>query len=284
MKKTFGIWKCAECNKEAPATVHQLRKTYCSNACMSAGYKKLMSGSNNPNYKRAGHQKCQHCAKDFHSYSRRKFCSNTCYVESKLAVSTRKANCAWCDKTFLKPVKTSTYCCRDCMFRHRASLSKPKQANPKRTRLVKKCMFCATEFASSPSMKRKYCSLSCFYASGGAKRAGDAAVMATRKYGAKKDANHKEIFDAIKAFTAVHDLSAAGFGVPDGLAWINDGWQLFDVKNPNTGYGKRGLNKRQKEWASDWRGGPVYLIYTVEEAQAFAQGKLDDIKKFPDDK
>lgn len=155
--------------------------------------------------------------------------------------------------------------------------------NP-RPRQQKVCAECKVEFYYSPSSDRKYCSANCFYASGGARRAGDAAAMATRKYGAKKDANHKEIFDVIKTFTAVHDLSAAGFGVPDGLAWVNDGWQLFDVKNPNTGYGKRGLNKRQKEWASDWRGGPVYLIYTVEEAQAFAQGKLDDIKRFPDDK
>jgi hypothetical protein len=147
MKKTFGIWKCAECNREAPATVHQLRKTYCSNACMSAGYKKRLRGSDNPNYKRAGHQKCQHCAKNFHSYNARKFCSNACYVDSKLADLNRNANCAWCDKTFLKPVKTSTYCCRDCMFRHRASLSKLKQAKPKRTRPVKQCVFCATEFA-----------------------------------------------------------------------------------------------------------------------------------------
>lgn len=106
--------------------------------------------------------------------------------------------------------------------------------------------------------------------------------MAKLKYGAKKDANHNEIFAMIRTFTAAHDLSNAGNGVPDGVAWVVDGWQFFDVKNPNTGYGRRGLNKRQKEWASDWRGGPVYLIYTVEEAQAFAQGKLDDIKRFPD--
>lgn len=103
--------------------------------------------------------------------------------------------------------------------------------------------------------------------------------MATKKYGAKKDANHKEIFDIISKFTAAKDLSPMGCGVPDGIAWVNDGWQLFDVKNPKTGYGKRGLNNRQKKWADDWRGGPVYLIYTVEEAEQFARGNLDGLKR-----
>jgi hypothetical protein len=103
--------------------------------------------------------------------------------------------------------------------------------------------------------------------------------MARLKYGGKRDANHQEIFDVISKFVAVKDLSAAGFGVPDGLAWINGGWQLFDVKNPKTSYGKRGLNIRQKKWADDWRGGPVYLIYTVEDAESFALGDFSKIKK-----
>ncbi len=104
-----------------------------------------------------------------------------------------------------------------------------------------------------------------------------------KKYGSKKDANHKEIFSVIKKITAVHDLSAMGFGVPDGLAWCGEkGWQLFDVKNPNTGYGRRGLNNKQKEWASDWRGGPVYLIYNVDEAINFSKGNFDGIKRFPE--
>lgn len=106
--------------------------------------------------------------------------------------------------------------------------------------------------------------------------------MAKKKYGAKKDANHKEIFDAIRQLTACHDLSNAGCGVPDGVAWAGDGWQFFDVKNPRTGYGRRGLNPRQREWANDWRGGPVYLIYTAEEAVDFARGNLDELKRFPE--
>lgn len=100
-----------------------------------------------------------------------------------------------------------------------------------------------------------------------------------KKYGAKKDANHKEIMQVIGQITAVMDLSHAGYGVPDGVAWIGDGWHLFDIKNLKTQYGRRGLNARQKKWAEDWRGGPVYLIHDVAEAQAFARGRFDGLKR-----
>lgn len=147
------------------------------------------------------------------------------------------------------------------------------------SRVVSRCRRCGAAFEHYKSAARIFCSYACHLESGGARRAGDAAAMAKRKYGAKKDANHSEIFGVIGALTAVHDLSNVGCGCPDGLAWVDGGWQLFDVKNPQTGYGRRGLNKRQKEWASDWRGGPVYLIHDIEEAERFAKGNLDGLKR-----
>ena len=105
-------------------------------------------------------------------------------------------------------------------------------------------------------------------------------MVAKKKYGAKKDANHSLIFGVIAAIAPVKDLSACGFGIPDGIAWVGGGWQFFDVKNAATAYGRRGLNDRQKKWAADWRGGPVFLIYTEEEAQRFARGNFDRLKKF----
>jgi len=98
------------------------------------------------------------------------------------------------------------------------------------------------------------------------------------KYGAKKDANHKEIIEEMRRHCAVHDLSSFGGGLPDGIAWIGEAWHLFDVKNPKTGYGRRGLNEVQKKWVGQWQGGPVYLIYTVEEAARFALGNFSGIK------
>ncbi len=97
-----------------------------------------------------------------------------------------------------------------------------------------------------------------------------------------KDHNHDWVFDTIRAFTAAHDLSAAGDGVPDGCAWVNGGWQFFDVKNPYTAYGRKGLNKLQKEWADkDRRGGPIWLIHNIVEAENFALGNWDNLACYP---
>ena len=100
---------------------------------------------------------------------------------------------------------------------------------------------------------------------------------------ARKDNNHDEIVSALSAMVPVRALHAAGDGIPDGLAYIKGGWQRFDVKNPKTAYGKRGLNDRQKKWASQ-PGGPVYLIYNLEHAQDFAAGRFDDLPRFPANK
>jgi hypothetical protein len=106
----------------------------------------------------------------------------------------------------------------------------------------------------------------------------------TRKYGAKKDANHNEVVEAFKALGAdVLDTSNLGGGVPDLIIGCRNAWHLVDVKNPNTGYGRRGLNKRQKEWALAWKGGPVYLISTVEEAADLVNGNFTALKRFPEE-
>lgn len=99
------------------------------------------------------------------------------------------------------------------------------------------------------------------------------------RYGTKKDANHAEIFDLLRSLgVAVYDMSAVGCGVPDGIAWVSDAWHLFDVKNPKTAYGRRGLNKVQTKWVTQWKGGPVYMIYTPGEAKQFARGQFDGLK------
>jgi hypothetical protein len=76
---SFGVWKCATCQSEAPATVHQLRKTYCSKACMAAGYRVRFAGAGNNNHSNAGWKVCRACGKDFHNYNRRsRYCSIAC--------------------------------------------------------------------------------------------------------------------------------------------------------------------------------------------------------------
>ena len=99
------------------------------------------------------------------------------------------------------------------------------------------------------------------------------------KYGAKKDANHNDIADAFKAIgVPCLDLSAMGGGVPDCIVWVWDSWQFVEIKNLSTPYGKRGMNNLQKEWIKRWRGGPVYIITSVDQALAFAKHDLGGIE------
>lgn len=178
--------------------------------------------------------------------------------------------CRYCSKEFQSPksVRKNT-CSEECRVKWR------EQSQHKMF-----CAKCGTEFRFYPSQHRIYCSYQCHLDSGGAFRAGIAAAEARLKYGPKKDANHNEVVAEMRKYCAVYDMSSAGMGLPDGVAWIKEAWHLFDVKNPKTGYGRRGLNDVQKKWIQAWSGGPVYLIYTVEEAARFAQGNFDGIKFF----
>lgn len=222
---------------------------------------------------------CIFCRNSYESYQKsRKFCSKKCHIESiksKKKVKAEKPKkeqqqklCAHCGNKF-KCWKTSNKvtCSAECSTSLRLS---------KHTKKI--CLFCGIEYQTSPSKNQKYCSYRCHLDNGGAFKAGMASAKAKMKYGPKRDANHSEIFDVLKKKCAVYDVSTSGMGIPDGLAWINGAWHLFDIKNPKTGYGKRGLNPIQKKWLSQAQGGPIYLLYTTEDAENFALGKFEGLK------
>lgn len=188
---------------------------------------------------------CTICGYDFHSYSKTKYCS----------LHKQEA-------------------------RHKQGTGRKI---PPSIKITANCLQCGKEFKHYPSHYQKYCSYKCHIDSGGAYRAGKAAKSMTRKYGAKKDANHNEIVEAFRKLGAgVLDLSALGSGIPDLLVYCRGIIYLVDVKNPKTGYGRRGLNALQKEWADDWKGGPVYLISSIGEAADLVQGRLEKLKKYPE--
>ena len=88
----------------------------------------------------------------------------------------------------------------------------------------------------------------------------------TRIYGAKKDANHKEVVSAIEKMGAfVLDMSTIGGGCPDVAIWCGFSWELVEIKNKKTGYGRRGFNKIQKAWIAQ-SGARVHTVYTADEA------------------
>ena len=213
-------------------------------------------GEKNPNWRDAAKRTCVYCHGVYSSYQKgRRFCSKKCYQASK-------------------PLKPPT---------KQIALDLKFAPVPKAPRVLKSqrcaCIKCGTTFTRYRSQQKRYCSYRCHLDDGGALRAGLAARAAKMKYGAKKDANHVEVFEKLREVCpAVYDLSNHGCGLPDGVAWVAEEWRLFEVKNPKTAYGRRGLNKVQRKWLNQWKGGPVYMIYTVDEAAKFGCGDFDGIK------
>ena len=79
------------------------------------------------------------------------------------------------------------------------------------------------------------------------------------------DKNQNEIVHALRQVGAtVILLHEAGEGIPDLLIGYRRETYLMEVKSKT---GK--LNERQQLWHSDWRGYPVSVARTVEDALAF---------------
>lgn len=258
-------WSCAICGLQKPATAHQLRQTYCSYGCMSLGYKARMSGKNNPNFRNASRRICVRCGCEYNSYIQsRKYCTQRCYLASRPPKAPKPERKPQQRKLPLVQAK-----------RERKPKPVPK---PRRVMATYSCIQCGAPFQACPSQARKYCSYPCYIESGGAFRAGQAAARAKLRYGVKRDANHSELFAVLEKMVPVMDFSSLGCGCPDGIALVKGRIQFFDIKNPKTGYGKRGLNPRQKRWVLEWKGGAVYLIYNQDDAVNFATGKFDLVK------
>lgn len=92
-----------------------------------------------------------------------------------------------------------------------------------------------------------------------------------------RDANHLPIVHGLrKAGYSVLDLAAVGQGAPDALVGGNGVSVLMEFKNPDNAHGRGGkmglkMNarlERQAAWHAAWRGAPVVVIRSIEEAIA----------------
>lgn len=141
------------------------------------------------------------------------------------------------------------------------------------TRLERKCLTCGLPFVSYKSADKKYCSVKCFSASGKFKRHNVRRHM--------KDYNHDEIVAALeKLGVRCYDMSHMGGGFPDLLCNVHRETHLVEVKNPDTRYGRAGLNDLQIEFADNWNGAPIYIISTLGEVEAFANGRFDEVPSY----
>lgn len=81
------------------------------------------------------------------------------------------------------------------------------------------------------------------------------------RYALRVDANQASIVEALRAAGAKVKVVHHPF---DLQVWTPVGATMyFEVKNPKTGYGKRGMNERQAESA---QGLPVAMVDSVEAA------------------
>lgn len=265
---------CKNSFKMKPSHAH--KKFYCSKDCMAEDYKTRLKGNNNPNFRSLAKKICINCKNEFESYSKRKkYCTHKCYVSSPEYKNYQNiASHKGVLEIKKRPKKIKIKIIKPRKIRKYAVIKRPSKI-PNLT-----CFHCFKHYHSY-NKKRQYCSLSCSYASGSSWRAGMAANEMRKKYGHKKDANHDEIVAIIrKAGIAFYDFSSLGNGIPDGIVWVNNSWQLIEIKNLKTAYGKRGLNKNQKKWISQWNGGPVYILHNIDEAILLIQGKLDKLISF----
>ena len=93
----------------------------------------------------------------------------------------------------------------------------------------------------------------------------------------KKDGNHDAIVERFQdlgcSVAQMHACGVAGF--PDiavGLSTESGRrTELVEIKDPSSRYGRAGLNNNQTAFARDWRGSPVYVVSSEDEATVLVQ-------------
>lgn len=88
----------------------------------------------------------------------------------------------------------------------------------------------------------------------------------------RKDNNHDAIVIAFRALgCSVVEMHAVGIpGMPDLAVGCVGKTHLVEVKNPASAYGRAGLNPYQTAFAAEWRGEPVVIVKSEDEAAALA--------------
>jgi hypothetical protein len=83
---------------------------------------------------------------------------------------------------------------------------------------------------------------------------------------ASKDRNHDGLVSVFRELgCSVAELVDTGLpGWPDLAVGCIGVTHLVELKNPETAYGRAGMNANQSAFARDWRGEKVYLVDSVD--------------------
>lgn len=86
----------------------------------------------------------------------------------------------------------------------------------------------------------------------------------------RKDGNHNELKRVFENMgCSVLDLYNAGIpGCPDIIVGVAGKTLPVEIKNPDTRYGRAGLNSSQTAFQQEWRGGPLYVVSSADEVVA----------------
>lgn len=84
---------------------------------------------------------------------------------------------------------------------------------------------------------------------------------------ARTDKNHDEIVQALrKVGASVQSLAAVGAGVPDLLVGFQGQTFLVEIKDGQAAPSAKKLNPAQMIWHHTWRGGPLAVVESVDQA------------------
>jgi hypothetical protein len=94
----------------------------------------------------------------------------------------------------------------------------------------------------------------------------------------RTDANHSEILNGLTARgIVVRDTHSLGDGFPDAIAkGIKKRYGeivLLEIKDPAKSPSKRALTDDEKRFHGNWRGVPLFVVETIEQAMAAVSGE-----------
>lgn len=93
-------------------------------------------------------------------------------------------------------------------------------------------------------------------------RSPDSGCEDAMRYAARRDTTHAEVRDGLRrAGFSVFDAGGVGGDFPDLVVGAHGHTFMFEVKSP---HGK--ASDGQARFAAGWRGGPVSVVYTLEQA------------------
>lgn len=93
------------------------------------------------------------------------------------------------------------------------------------------------------------------------------------RYARKRDGNHSLIVKRFEALgCTVLDMSAIGIaGAPDLVVGFRQANHLVELKNPETRYGRAGLNEAQSAFNRHWNGAGMWTVCSEDEATAIVR-------------